>query len=113
MPSQTMPNLRDIPGLDDRLVRFLEQQANAVNQLLQIMDNQKKETDQHVNPEMSAIRDQLQAGGSAPLNITGLMPSTILQSSFDKVTAGAPFANSAYIVMLDQQGNQVKVMVTT
>lgn len=112
MSNTSIPNLRDIPNLDDRLVRFLEQQADAVNQLLEIIQKQKQETDKHVNPELSLIRDQLQSGGSAPLNIVGLIPPSILQSSLSTVVAGAPYLNSGYILVLDQQGNQVKVMVT-
>lgn len=112
MSLASIPNLRDIPNLDDRLVRFLEQLNNNVHQLLELHRQNKDRIDANVNPTIEAIRAQLEANGSSPLNIVGLLPSDSLTSPLAKEVAGAPYANDGFIEVSDQQGNLVKVMTT-
>lgn len=113
MISPVIPNLRDIPNLDDRLIRYLEGMSHALNQLLSISQGISDKSDANINPTFAKIRSELESTGTSPLNLTGLLPTGTLASDMSKDTSSAPYANDAFIIVTDQQGNSVKIMTTT
>jgi len=69
-----MPSLREIPGLDDRLVRFLEGLNHNINTLLDLANKSNGDIKQATNniPSIAQIRTALQANGDTPLNVEAL-----------------------------------------
>jgi hypothetical protein len=74
MPTELSALLRDIPNLDDRLVRYLQQLESSLNFLLQTADQQKGaiDTNSRQIPSYLQIQQNLQASGITPLNVEAL-----------------------------------------
>lgn len=73
MPEQ-LTNLRDIPNLDDRLVRFLELLQANINQLMSLHQQNAtaiSSTSSSI-PNSNGIRNDLEAAGIQPLNVENL-----------------------------------------
>ncbi len=100
MPEQVL-SIRDIPNLDDRLVRFLEQLTANVNELLSLHHQNRDAIDTNKSevPNIVQIRAELEATGLTPINvenIRGLLAQS-QKANIPRLTALPALSDGAYI----------------
>ena len=73
MPSnQSHLSIRDIPNLDDRLVRFLEMIYDNQQQLLALLQGVSDSSSENANPALEKLRSEFESQGLAPINVEAL-----------------------------------------